>query len=76
KKIIQSQQSIQGNALVLDIDETALNHYYSLKLSGFPQGENHTIWNVLLSRTVAYPIKATLDFLLYCLSCGLIVFFI
>ncbi|OIN84871.1 HAD family acid phosphatase [Francisella sp. TX07-6608] len=76
KKIIQAQQSLQGNAIVLDIDETALNHYYSLKLAGFPQGENHTIWNELLSRTDAYPIKATLDFYLYCLTSGLKVFFI
>ncbi|AJI72718.1 hypothetical protein FTDG_01116 [Francisella tularensis subsp. novicida GA99-3548] len=76
KKIIQAQQSLQGNAIVLDIDETALNHYYSLKLAGFPQDENHTIWNELLSRTDAYPIKATLDFYLYCLTSGLKVFFI
>ncbi|AVC43683.1 acid phosphatase [Francisella tularensis subsp. novicida] len=76
KKIIQARQSLQGNAIVLDIDETALNHYYSLKLAGFPQGENHTIWNELLSRTDAYPIKATLDFYLYCLTSGLKVFFI
>ncbi|MDE4945255.1 acid phosphatase, partial [Francisella tularensis subsp. holarctica] len=59
KKIIKAQQSLQGNAIVLDIDETSLNHYYSLKLAGFPQGENHTFWNELLSRTDDYPIKAT-----------------
>ncbi|APC94930.1 acid phosphatase [Francisella tularensis subsp. novicida] len=76
KKIIQAQQSLQGNAIVLDIDETALNHYYSLKLAGFPQDENHSIWNELLSRTDVYPIKATLDFYLYCLTSGLKVFFI
>ncbi|MDE4978061.1 acid phosphatase, partial [Francisella tularensis subsp. holarctica] len=54
----------------------ALNHYYSLKLAGFPQGENLSIWNELLSRTDAYPIKATLDFYIYCLTSGLKVFFI
>ncbi|AEE26923.1 HAD family acid phosphatase [Francisella hispaniensis] len=76
KKIIQAQQSLQDYAIVLDIDETALNHYYSLKLAGFPQDENHTIWNELLSKSHAYPIKATLDFYLYCLASGLKVFFI
>ncbi len=76
KQIIDAQSSLKNYAIVLDIDETSLNHYYPFKEVGFPQQENHQIWDELLAKTSAYPIKATLDFYLYCLAKGLKIFFI
>jgi predicted secreted acid phosphatase len=76
KKVIDSQVSLQDCAVVLDIDETSLNHYKSLKDVGFPQEENHNIWNELIAKTNAEPIKPTLDFYQYCINKGIKVFFI
>ncbi|QIW10807.1 HAD family acid phosphatase [Francisella sp. LA112445] len=76
KKVIDSQVSLQDCAVVLDIDETSLNHYKSLKDVGFPQEENHNIWNELIAKTDAEPIKPTLDFYQYCINKGIKVFFI
>jgi predicted secreted acid phosphatase len=76
KKVIDSQISLQNCAVVLDIDETSLNHYKSLKDVGFPQEENHSIWNELITKTSVEPIKPTLDFYQYCINKGIKVFFI
>lgn len=76
KKIIDSQKSLQNYAVVLDIDETSLNHYKSLKDVGFPQEENHSIWDELIAKTDVEPIKPTLDFYRYCIDKGIKIFFI
>lgn len=76
EKIIDLQASLQNCAVVLDIDETSLNHYKALKDVGFPQEENHSIWDELVAKTNAEPIKPTLDFYLYCINKGIKVFFI
>ncbi|MED7788310.1 HAD family acid phosphatase [Francisella sp. 19X1-34] len=76
KKVINSQVDLQNCAIVLDIDETSLNHYKSLKDVGFPQEENHSIWDKLLAKTDVEPIKPTLDFYQYCINKGIKVFFI
>ncbi|ASG67216.1 acid phosphatase [Francisella halioticida] len=75
KKVIDAQETLQNQAIVLDIDETSLNHYLSLKEAGFPQEENHKIWDELIAKTDAKPIRSTLDFYLYCIN-GIKVFFI
>jgi len=76
REIIDSQDSLNASAIVLDIDETSLNHYIPIRDAEFPQDQNHIIWDKLLSRTVGTPIKATLEFYKYCLDKGLKVFFI
>ncbi|MED7818795.1 MULTISPECIES: HAD family acid phosphatase [unclassified Francisella] len=76
KRIIDLQASLQNCAVVLDIDETSLNHYKALKDVGFPQEENHSIWDELISKIDVEPIKPTLDFYLYCINKGIKVFFI
>ncbi|AIT09394.1 acid phosphatase [Candidatus Francisella endociliophora] len=76
KGIIDSQKSLDGYAIVLDIDETSLNHYLPFSKAGFPQDENHEIWQILISSTNGESIRATLDFYRYCLEKGLKIFFI
>ncbi|API87469.1 HAD family acid phosphatase [Francisella uliginis] len=76
KKVIGSQKSLQSYAVVLDIDETSLNHYKSLKEVGFPQEENHSIWDELIAKIDVEPIKPTLDFYRYCIEKGIKIFFI
>lgn len=76
KTVIESQESLESCAIVLDIDETSLNHYKPFRDAGFPQDENHQIWEELISKTSGSPIKATLDFYKYCLSKGIKIFFI
>lgn len=77
KNIISLAETSQNNyAIALDIDETSLNHYYSLKEVGFPQDENHIIWSELISSIQAIPIKATLDFYLFCKEKGIKIFFV
>lgn len=76
KAVIESQKSLENCAIVFDIDETSLNHYKPFRDAGFPQDENHQIWGELISKTVATPVKVTLEFYKYCLSKGLKVFFI
>lgn len=74
KQIIEKRVSLKDCAIIIDIDETALNHYYPLKKAGFPQDDNHIIWHQLTSSTKVMPIKSTLDFYHYCLDRGLKVF--
>lgn len=76
KSVIQLQDVLDKFAIVLDIDETSLNHYYPFKEAGFPQNENHEVWAQLISKATGTPIRPTLEFYLYCLEKGLKVFFI
>ncbi|MFV9924762.1 MAG: HAD family acid phosphatase [Francisella endosymbiont of Hyalomma scupense] len=76
KQIIEARVQLKDCAIILDIDETALNNYYPFKQAGFPQDENHSIWHQLTSSTKVMPIKSTLDFYHYCLDRSLKVFFI
>lgn len=76
KQVIDSME-VSGNlAVVLDIDETSLNHYKALKEYDFPQGDNHKVWNECIFKTSGEPIKATLDFYRYCLAKGMKIFFV
>jgi predicted secreted acid phosphatase len=76
KQIIDSINDLENKAIVLDIDETSLNHYLPFSKVGFPQDENHEIWTTLISSNMGKPIKATFEFYKYCLEKALKIFFI
>lgn len=76
RDIVNSVDILEKTALVLDIDETSLNHYKALKEYGFPQGDNHKVWNECIFADTGTPIQATLDFYKFCLDKGLKVFFV
>lgn len=61
-------------AIVLDIDETSLNHYEDLKKAGFPQDD--LVWDEIVKMTDCKPIKSTLKFYETCIDMGYKVFFV
>ena len=76
RDIINSTDILENTVVVLDIDETSLNHYKALKEYNFPQGDNHKVWSECIFANTGTPIQATLDFYKFCLSKGLKVFFV
>ena len=61
-------------AIVLDIDDTALNNYHALKSHGFPA--THEVWHDILERSDIPAFLPMLVFYQYCLQKGLHVFFV
>ena len=76
RDIINSIDILEDMVLVLDIDETSLNHYKVLKQYNFPQDDNHKVWDECIFADVGTPIQVTLDFYKFCLNKGLKVFFV
>jgi len=76
RDIVNSADIPEATAIVLDIDETSLNHYKALKEYDFPQGDNHKVWNECIFTSTGTPIEATLNFYNFCLSKGLKIFFV
>ena len=76
RDIVNSADISEETVVVLDIDESSLNHYKALKEYDFPQGDNHKVWNECIFADAGTPIQATLDFYKFCLDKGLKIFFV
>lgn len=74
--IVSFTSNLKNVAIVLDIDETSLNHYQALKAYNFPQDDNHKVWDESIFATTGTPIQATLDFYKFCLAKELKIFFV